>query len=95
MKKSFDVISSAAEDKLRRKFNNRKAATDMEQDLITSDQKQPVTPLKMDNYTLEGFVNLGMKQKKRSKTWDMKWHWLRDREVLEQLRLYWYRGTKK
>ena len=35
---------------------------------------------------------LGMKPK-RSKTWDMKWHWLRDKEVIEQLRVYWYKLT--
>ena len=29
---------------------------------------------------------------KRSKTWGLKWHWLRDKEVLEKLRLYWERG---
>ena len=40
----------------------------------------------------EGFVNLGMKPK-RSKTWDVKWHWLRDKEVIEKLRVSWGIGT--
>ena len=31
--------------------------------------------------------------KKRSKTLDMKWHWLRDKEVLEQHILYCDRDT--
>ena len=39
------------------------------------------------------FVNSVMKQK-RSKTWDVKWQGLRDKEVLDQLRVYWDRGTK-
>ena len=30
---------------------------------------------------------------KRSKSWDMNWHWLRDKDVLEQLIVYWYKGT--
>ena len=30
---------------------------------------------------------------KLSKTWDMKWHWLRDKEFLEQLRVYRDKGT--
>ena len=64
----------------------------MKPDLITLDHKKPATPLKTDNSTTEGFVNSGMRPK-RSKTWDMKWHWLRDKEVLEQLILYWDRGT--
>ena len=53
--------------------------------------KQPSTPLKTNNYTTEGFVKSGMKPN-FSKTWDMKWHWLRDKEVLEQLRVYWDSG---
>ena len=42
--------------------------------------------------TTEGFVNSGMKPF-FSKTWDMKWHWLIYKEVLEKLRLYCDRGT--
>ena len=60
--------------------------------LVALDHKQPATPFKTDNYTPEGFVNLGMKPK-RSKTWDIKWHWLIYKELLEQLRLYWYKET--
>ena len=60
----------------------------MQPDLITLDNKQPATPLKTDNSTTESFVKLGMKPK-YSKTWYMKWHWLRDKEVHEQLRVYW------
>ena len=58
--------------------------------LITLEHKQPETPLKTDNYTIEGFVNSGMKPK-RSKIRDMKWRWLRDKEVLEKLKVYWYK----
>ena len=65
----------------------------MKPDLITLDHKQPATPLKTDTSTTEGFLNLGMKPK-CSKPWDMKWHWLRDNAVRDQLRVYWYRGTK-
>ena len=42
----------------------------------------------------EGFINSGMKPK-RSKTWGIKWHWLIDKEVIEKIRLYWYRGNNK
>ena len=51
-----------------------------------------MTLLKTENYTTEGFVN-SSKKTKRSKTWDMKWHWFREKEVLDQLRVYWDRGT--
>ena len=60
--------------------------------LTVLDHKQPVTPLKTDNSMIKGFVNSGMKQKS-SKTWDMKWHWLIDKGLIEKLRVYWYRGT--
>ena len=30
---------------------------------------------------------------KHSKTWDIKWLWLIDKEVLVQLRVYWDKGT--
>ena len=36
---------------------------------------------------------MGMKPKS-SDTWVLKWHWFRDKEVLEQLEVYWDRGTK-
>ena len=64
----------------------------MRPDLIALEHKKTATPLKTYNSTKEGFVNLGMKPK-CSKRWDMKCHWLRDKEVLEQLRVYWYKGT--
>ena len=74
-------------------LQQRKTATETQPALIVLDQKQPETPLKTDNFITEGFVNLGMK-KKRSKTYDMKWNWLRDKEVLEKLRVHWDIGTK-
>ena len=72
-------------------FKNGKTGIVMKPYLIALDHKQPETPLKIDNSTIEGFVISGMKPK-RLKTWDMKWHWLIDKEVLEKLRVYWYRG---
>ena len=72
-------------------FNNRKTATGMKPALITLDHEQSTTPLKTDNSMTELFVNSGMKLK-HSKTWDMKWRWLRDKGVLEKQD---YIGTKK
>ena len=85
-------MSSSAEAETCGTFNKRKTSIYTLTELITLDHKQPATHLKTDNSTTEGFVNLGMKPK-RSKTWDMKWHWLRDMEVLDKLRLYWDIGT--
>ena len=53
--------------------------------------KQPPTPLKTDNSTANSFVHSNIRQK-RSKSWDMHFHWLRDKEALEQLNIYWAPG---
>ena len=87
-----NVVSSATEAETCGTFNNGKTAIGMRIPLITSDHKQAATPLKTDNSMIEGFVNSGMKPK-RSKKWEMKWHWLRDKEVLEKLIVHWYRGN--
>ena len=81
------MVSSAAESEICGTLNNGKTDIVMRPALITLDQKQPATTLKTDNQTTEIFVKSGMKPK-RSKTWDIKWHWLRDKKLLEQLRVY-------
>ena len=86
------MVYLSAEDEECGTFNNRKISIYMRPDLIALEHKQLDTPLKIDNPTTKGFVNSGMKSK-NSKTWDMEWHWLRDKEVIYQLRVYWYRGT--
>ena len=45
-----------------------------------------------ENSTINIFANSGMKTK-ISNIWDMKLYWLRDKEVLELLRLYWDKNT--
>ena len=52
------------------------------------EHKNLAKTFKTENSATEGFVSSGMKQK-RSKTRDMKWHWLREKEVLKHLRVYW------
>ena len=45
------------------------------------------TPLKTDNSTATGFVHITIRQR-QSKAWDMRYHWLRDRTILEQIAIY-------
>jgi hypothetical protein len=52
---------------------------------------QPPTPLKTDNSTAYSFVHSNIRQR-RSKTWDMRWNWLRDKVMHKQLRIYWGKG---
>ena len=54
--------------------------------------QQSPTPIKSDNSTTTGFVNNNMHQK-RSKSWDMKYYWLRDKEVQKQIKACWEKGT--
>ena len=82
-----NVVSSVVESETYGTFNTSKAAILMWPALIILDHKQLAKPLKTNNSTTEGFLNSGMKPK-RSKTWDMKWHWLRDKDAFEQMRVY-------
>ena len=82
-----NVISSEAEAKICGTFNNGITDIDMQPASIELYHKKAATSLKTDNSTTEGFVNPGIKTK-HSKTRDMKWHWLRYNEVLDQLRVY-------
>ena len=86
-----NVVSSAAEDETTGTLCNAKEGVAILPSLIGLGHKQPPTPLKTDNSTTDGFVNYSMKPKK-SKTWDMNMHWLRDKEVLKQIRVYWDKG---
>ena len=58
-----NILSSAAEAETCVTLSNGKTAISMQLDLIGLDHKQPATPLKTENYTTEGFVNLGMEPK--------------------------------
>ncbi len=55
---------------------------------------QPKTPIQTDNFTAEGVINHKI-QPKRTKAMDMRFHWLRDREVQGQFRIYWWLGKKQ
>jgi hypothetical protein len=52
---------------------------------------QPKTPIQTDNSTAEGVINNKI-QLKRTKAMDMRFHWLRDCEAQDQLRIYWRPG---
>ena len=52
---------------------------------------QGPTPVKTDNKTASAFVNNTLKAK-RSKTWDMRYFWLKDRISQSQFFIYWDKG---
>ena len=53
--------------------------------------KQEAIPLKTDNSTADGILNKTIKQK-RSKAFDMRFHWLCDRVEQGQFRVFWAPG---
>ena len=87
------VVASAAEAETGGLFHNGQMIVALRHALDALDHPQPPTPLKTDNSTSYNFVHRNIRQKK-SKSWDMRYNWLRDRERMKQLRVYWQQGAK-
>ena len=87
------VAASAAEAETGRLFHNSKIAIPIRQMLTDLGHLQPQTPIKTDNSTAYTFVNQTMKRK-MSKSWDMRYNWLRDADAVKKLlRIWWEKGT--
>ena len=87
------VVASAAEAETGGLFHNAQTIIPLRQALQALDHPQPPTPLKTDNSTANSFVHNNMRQKK-SKSWDMRFNWLRDKELQQLIRVYWRKGTE-
>ena len=61
--------------------------------LVELGHVQPKTPIQMDNSTAEGVINSTIKPK-RTKSMDMRFEWLKDRQAKEQFRFYWRAGKQ-
>ena len=85
------VVSSAAEAETHGVFQNAKIAVSLRNILKELGHEQPPTPIITDNSTTTGFVHKTM-QMKRSKSWDMHLHWLRDREARNHFDVMWEKG---
>ena len=72
-------------------FINAREAVPMRHTLEELGHKQPKTPMQIDNSTAVGVANSNI-QPRRTKSMDMKFHWLRDREAQGQFRFYWRDG---
>ena len=53
---------------------------------------KPATPIKTNSSTKHGFVQNDIHQK-RSKSWDTRHHWLRERNVKKEFNVFWDKGT--
>ena len=85
------VVASAAEAETGGLCHNGQTIIPIRRTLIELGHHQPPTPLKTDNSTATGFVHKSMRQK-RSKSWDMRFHWLRERKIKQQLNIFWDKG---
>ena len=87
------VVSSAAEAETGAAFHNSKQAIPIQRALSILGHKQPPdgTSFKMDNAVTHGFIHSNIRQR-QSKAWDMRYHWLREKDTLNAFRYYWDKG---
>ena len=85
------IVSSAAEAEVAGIFHNAGMALSIRHFLRALGHQQPPTPIKTDNSTATGFVYDNIRQK-RTKTWDMRYYWLRDKLTQKQFDIYWDKG---
>ena len=85
------VVASAAEAETAGIFHNAQVAIPIRRILETLTHPQPATPIKTDNSTANGFVHNNIHQK-RSKSWDMRYYWLRERQTKQQFKIFWDSG---
>ena len=85
------VVTSAAEAETSALFHNARTSIPIRRLLITLGHPQPPTPIKIDNSTTLAFVHNNITQK-RSKSWDMRFHWLQDPHTKQHIKVYWDKG---
>ena len=74
-----NIVSSAAECEIAVAFENGQDATVIQRTLIEMGYPQPPTPIQVDNTTAKQFIDSTLKER-QTKSIDMKYHWLKDRE---------------
>ena len=87
------VVSSAVKAETAALYHNAQMAVPLGTILEALNHKQPPTTVKMDNSTANGFIHDNIHIKK-SKLWDMQYHWLQDRENQNQFHFYWQPGKQ-
>ena len=85
------VMDSAAEAEVAAIHLNAKEAVAIRQHLEEMGHPQPATRIRTDNATTKGFVNNSTKQK-RSRTFNRRFWWLKDRESALQFQVIWDAG---
>ena len=86
------VVASSAEAEIAGVFHNAQIAIPIRYMLLKLDHPQPATPIKTDKTTVNSFVKDNVTQK-RSKSWDMRYYWLREKQSKQQFSITWDRAT--
>jgi hypothetical protein len=89
----FVFVPSSEAELVGAAFTNAQKAVPMRQALHDMGHPQPPTPLKTDNSTAHGILTSLVKQK-RSKAFDMRFYWLKDRINQKQFHVYWKPGNE-
>ena len=87
-----NVVCSAAEAECGGVFHNCKKAVIIKRVLEALGHRQQPTDVKTDNSTAAAFTHSTMRSK-RSKTWDMRWNWLREKLQQRHFNITWCKGT--
>ena len=87
-----NVVSSAAEAECGGIFHNCVVAIGIRNMLNEMCHPQSKTQITTNNTTATSFVHSTMRAK-RSKSWDMKYIWLREKAAQEQFQIKWEKGT--
>ena len=86
------MVSSAAEAETAGVYHNAQGASQIITLLQALNHTQPPTPIKTDNSTANGFIHDNI-HNKRSKSWDMRYYCLRDRQTQQQFLFFWNKGS--
>ena len=88
----YHVVSSAAEAETAGLFHNAQQARPFRYVLHQLGHPQPPTPIKTDNATAKAFIHQTMRRKK-SKSWDMRYWWLKENTAQSEFDIFWDRGV--
>jgi hypothetical protein len=87
------VVASATESEVGPCFHNAQSGAPLTVTLTEIGHSQPPTPLRVDKSTAFGILKETIKHK-RSKSMDMRYHWLTDRVRQKQFDVYWRPGRE-
>jgi hypothetical protein len=88
-----NVVDSAAESLVGACFQNTQSGAPLRVTLAELGHIQPTTQLRTDNSTPFGILNETIKQK-RSKSMDLRYHWITDRVRQKEFDVYWRPGRE-